>query len=103
MTMETKADNTTDFTPDSEKTLGVTNLAEAIAVRDAALEAEFSAKTVQSAANDSLRRLIAGRLGIPPRQIEIAAGASARVKRLLILGDARALDAALSRLAKAKA
>src|SRR5262252_9999992 len=67
----------------------------------AVLKARVCAPPFEGAANDSLRRLIAGRLGIPPRQIEIAAGANARVKRLLILGDAHALDAALSRLTKA--
>ena len=49
-------------------------------------------------ANDALRRLIARELRISPRQVEIAAGAGARLKRLRIVGDARILDAMLGRL-----
>jgi hypothetical protein len=57
MTIETKAHNTADFTPNSAIASGVTTVAEAIAARNAALEAEFSAKSVHSVANDSLREL----------------------------------------------
>jgi uncharacterized protein len=58
-------------------------------------------------ANDALRRLIASELGIAPRQVEIAAGAGARLKRLRIVGrivgDARMLDAMLGQLTKGMA
>jgi uncharacterized protein YggU (UPF0235/DUF167 family) len=37
-------------------------------------------------------------LGIAPRQVELAAGPAARLKRLRIVGDAQTLDAMLERL-----
>ena len=66
----------------------------------AVLKVRVRAPPFEGAANEALRGLIARALGIPPRQVEIAAGATARVKRLRILGEPRALDAALERLAK---
>lgn len=69
----------------------------------AVLKARVCAPPFEGAANDSLRRLIASRLAIAPRQVEIAGGEGARVKRLRIVGDPAMLDAALSRLAKANA
>jgi uncharacterized protein YggU (UPF0235/DUF167 family) len=67
----------------------------------AVLKVRVRAPPFESAANEALRRLIARALGIAPRQVEITAGAAARVKRLRILGEPRALDAALDRLANA--
>ena len=69
----------------------------------AVLKARVCAPPFEGAANDSLRRLIASRLAIAPRQVEIVGGEGARVKRLRIVGDPVMLDAALSRLAKANA
>lgn len=48
-------------------------------------------------ANDALVRLIARTLAVPPRDVAIAAGATARIKRLTISGDAAALIAALEK------
>jgi uncharacterized protein len=67
------------------------------------LKARVRAAPVEGEANEALRRLIAKALGIAPRQIEFAAGATARLKRLLIAGDGRALDATLERLTQATA
>jgi hypothetical protein len=64
------------------------------------LKARVRAAPAEGAANEALRRLIARKLAIAPRQIEIAAGAAGRRKRLLIAGDVRMLDAALDRLMK---
>ena len=64
----------------------------------AVLRARVRAPPFEGEANDALRRLIARELRIAPRQVEIAAGASARLKRLRIVGDARILDAMLGRL-----
>ncbi len=64
----------------------------------AVLKARVRAAPVEGEANAALQQLIAKALGIAPRQIEIAAGAAARLKRLRIAGDARALDALLGRL-----
>jgi uncharacterized protein len=66
----------------------------------AVLKARVRAPPFEGEANDALRRLIARELGIAPRQVEIAAGVSARLKRLRIVGDARMLDAMLGRLTK---
>jgi len=73
---------------------GVASLADGRAV----LKARVRAAPVEGEANAALRELIAKALGIAPRQIEVAAGAAARLKRLRIAGDARALDALLGRL-----
>jgi uncharacterized protein (TIGR00251 family) len=48
-------------------------------------------------ANAALVRLLAKALKLAPRQIEIVAGAAARVKRVKISGDGPALAAALDR------
>lgn len=48
-------------------------------------------------ANDALVRLIARTLAVPPRDVVLAAGATARIKRLTIAGDATALIAALEK------
>ncbi len=67
----------------------------------AVLKARLRAPPVEGQANEALRRLIAKALGVAPRQVDVATGASGRLKRLQIAGDARALDAALERLIKA--
>jgi uncharacterized protein (TIGR00251 family) len=64
------------------------------------LKARVRAAPVEGDANEALRRLIAKELGIAPRQVEFAAGATARLKRLRIAGNARMLDATLERLTK---
>lgn len=67
------------------------------------LKARVRAAPVEGEANATLQRLVAKVLGIAPRQIELAAGATARVKRLRIAGDARELDARLERLTQGAA
>jgi uncharacterized protein len=69
----------------------------------AVLKTRVRAAPFEGEANDALRRLIASELRIAPRQVEIEAGASARLKRLRIVGDARMLDAMLRRLTKVMA
>jgi uncharacterized protein len=64
------------------------------------LKARVRAAPVEGEANEALRRLVARELGVAPRQVDVAAGAAARVKRLRITGDARALDVVLERLMK---
>ena len=58
---------------------------------------------IEGQANTALCRLVAQELGIAPRQVEVAAGEGARIKRLRIAGDPRMLDAALDRLTKGSA
>jgi len=67
----------------------------------AVLKARVRAAPFEGQANAALCRLVAQELGIAPRQVEIAAGESARIKRLRIAGDPRMLDAVLDRLSKA--
>ena len=66
------------------------------------LKARVRAAPFEGQANAALCRLLARELGLAPRQVEIAAGASARVKRLRIAGDPRMLDAMLERLSKGR-
>ncbi len=62
------------------------------------LKARVRAAPVEGEANEALRLLVAEALGVAPRQVAIAAGAGARLKRLHIAGDAKMLSAALMRL-----
>ena len=67
------------------------------------LKARVRAAPFEGQANHALCRLVARELGLAPRQVAIAAGESARIKRLRIAGDPRMLDAALDRLTKGSA
>ena len=49
-------------------------------------------------ANAALCRLIAKAAGVPPRDVALAAGATARIKRLTISGDGPTLMAALEKI-----
>jgi uncharacterized protein YggU (UPF0235/DUF167 family) len=64
------------------------------------LKVRVRAAPAEGEANEALRRLIAKALGIAPRQIELAAGLAARLKRLQIAGDAQMLEAMLEHLLK---
>jgi uncharacterized protein YggU (UPF0235/DUF167 family) len=64
----------------------------------AVLRARVRAAPVEGEANAALCRLIANGLRIAPRRVTLASGATARVKRLRIAGDAAVLMAALQRL-----
>ena len=66
----------------------------------AVLKVRLCAAPVEGEANEALRRLIAKALGVAPRRVEIAAGATARLKRLRIAGDPKGLAATLERLTK---
>ena len=66
------------------------------------LKARVRAAPTEGEANDALCRLIAKSLGVPPRDVELTAGATARIKRLTITGDGARLTAALERLGTSK-
>jgi uncharacterized protein (TIGR00251 family) len=66
----------------------------------AVLKVRVRAAPVEGEANEALRRLVAKALGVAPRQVELAAGAATRLKRLRIVGDPQMLDAMLERLVK---
>ena len=53
----------------------------------------------EGAANAALVRLIAKAVGVPPRDVTLTAGATARVKRLTISGYGPTLIAALEKIA----
>ena len=73
---------------------GIERLADGRAV----LKARVRAAPSEGEANDALRRLIAKAVGIPARDVALAAGATARVKRLVISGDPPTLIAALEKI-----
>ena len=66
------------------------------------LKVRVRAAPSDGAANDALVRLVAKALGVAPRQVTLAAGATARIKRLEIAGAGPALAAALAGLVEAK-
>ena len=66
------------------------------------LKARVRAAPSEGEANAALVRLIAKQLGVPPRDVAVSAGASARVKRLTIAGQPAALIAALEKIAAAR-
>jgi uncharacterized protein len=66
------------------------------------LKARVRAAPSEGEANAALVRLVAHALGIAPRQVGIVGGATSRLKRLRIEGDAAALAAALEKIATAR-
>jgi uncharacterized protein YggU (UPF0235/DUF167 family) len=74
---------------------GIERLADGRAV----LKVRVRAAPSEGAANAALIRLVAQALDVAPRQVTLAAGASARIKRLTIAGDGAKLAAALEKIA----
>jgi len=72
---------------------------EALADGRAALIARVRALPSEGKANAALIQLIARTVGVPPRDIVLASGATGRLKRLLISGDGPTLAAALEKIA----
>jgi hypothetical protein len=72
---------------------GIEQLADGTCV----LKARVRAAPVEGAANDALTRLIAKAGAVPPSRVAIAAGASSRIKRVTIAGDAARIVAALEK------
>lgn len=62
------------------------------------LKARVRAAPSEGEANAVLLRLIAKAVGVPPRNVALSAGATARIKRLTISGDPPALIAALEKI-----
>jgi uncharacterized protein YggU (UPF0235/DUF167 family) len=73
---------------------GITRLADGRAV----LKARVRAAASEGEANAALGKLLAKAIGVPPSSISIAAGASARIKRVIIAGDGAAIAAALEKI-----
>ena len=76
---------------------GVDTLADGTAV----LMARVRAAPSEGEANAALCRLLAKALGIPPGRVAVVGGATSRLKRVKAMGDARALAAALEKMAHA--
>jgi uncharacterized protein YggU (UPF0235/DUF167 family) len=72
---------------------------EVLADGRAALIARVRAIPAEGAANIALIRLIATTLGIPPRDVVLVAGATGRIKRLVISGHGPTLIAVLEKIA----
>ncbi len=77
---------------------GIEHMADGRAV----LKVRVAAPPRENEANDALVRVIAKGLGVPPRDVALAAGATSRIKRLAIAGDSAGLIAALEKLAPAR-
>jgi uncharacterized protein (TIGR00251 family) len=59
------------------------------------LKARVAAAPTEGEANDALIRLLARKLRVAPRDVTLVGGATSRVKRILIRGDAVSVAAAL--------
>jgi uncharacterized protein len=62
------------------------------------LKLRVRAAPTDGQANDALIRLVAKTLDVAPRCVNLAAGDTARIKRIVIDGDAQALAAKLERI-----
>ena len=65
----------------------------------AVLSVRVRAAPADGEANDALVRLIAKAAGVPPRDVTLVAGATARLKRLAISGHGPTVIAALEKIA----
>ena len=63
------------------------------------LKVRVQAAPSEGEANAALIKLIAKAVGVPPRDVSLVAGATARIKRLIISGDGTTLVAALEKIA----
>jgi uncharacterized protein (TIGR00251 family) len=64
----------------------------------AVLKVRVQAAPSEGEANAALIKLIAKAVGVPPRDVSLVAGATARIKRLNISGDGPPLVAALEKI-----
>ncbi|HET7912235.1 MAG TPA: DUF167 family protein [Pseudolabrys sp.] len=62
------------------------------------LKIRVRATASEGEANAALIKLIARATGVPPRDVNLAAGATSRIKRLVISGDGPTLIAALEKI-----
>jgi uncharacterized protein len=63
------------------------------------LKARVRAAATEGEANAALMTLIARAAGVPPRDVALSSGATARIKRLAIAGHGPTLAAALEKIA----
>lgn len=62
------------------------------------VRARVRATPTEGQANEALMRMLAKAVGVPVRDVSVAGGATARVKRLIISGDGPTITAALEKL-----
>ena len=62
------------------------------------LKVRVRAAPSEGEANDALVRLVAKSLGVPARNVSLAAGATSRIELLTVAGDGRTLLAALEKI-----
>ena len=74
---------------------GIAQLADGRSV----LKVRVRAAPSEGQANAALVRLIAKAAGVPPRDVALTAGATARIKQLAVAGDPPSLIAALEKIA----
>jgi len=75
---------------------------EALADGRTVLKVRVRAAPHEGEANAALGRVLAKALGVPPGRVAIVAGATSRIKRVDIAGDAATLGAALEKIARAR-
>ena len=75
---------------------------ETMSDRRAVLKIRVQAAPSEGEANAALIKLIAKAVGVPPRDVSLVAGATARIKRLNISGDGPTLVAALEKIAASR-
>ena len=75
---------------------------ETLADGSTVLKARVRAAPHEGAANEALCRLLAKAVGVPPRNVEIAGGATSRIKRVKIVGETSTLASALEKIAAAR-
>ncbi len=63
------------------------------------LKARVRAAATEGEANDALVKLVAKALAVPPRDVSLVAGQTARIKRLAVAGHGPTLVAALEKIA----
>ena len=68
----------------------------------AVLKARVRVAPHEGAANEALVALLAKSLGVPSSNVAITGGATSRIKRVRVLGDAAALAAKLEKLVGAR-
>lgn len=66
------------------------------------LKVRVRALPMEGEANAALCHVLAKALGVPPGRVEIAGGATSRIKRVKIAGNAAALGAALEKIVRAR-
>jgi uncharacterized protein len=71
---------------------------EQLANGESVLKVRVRAPPSEGEANAALVKLLARTLGVPPRDVELVAGLSARVKRVKVVGAAPSLSAALAKI-----